>query len=500
MDVVSEKNVRELPVVRCLGLHRLVKLVQDVQMATKAQLPVALRRAAEVVFDPATDAPYTASDPKRWVLTDLLGVELDAQGEVKQVFARVDFYWECWDVEQDVGPGGTIAWYDYRIDLPRVELGEMRRSVVVQEFVHDVTFSNAIFAGGVNFRAAVFGGKARFGGATFMGPAQFRGAKFMDKTWFSKARFINGISLRNATCEESFNIEDIVLLGSPRRPQLVDFSGTVAKTQLLFSVSETPAADEDVAIVGLDTSVAPYLDEDDVYRADIEFLWAGCGRNHFKPGYGRVVLGLLNSNLDYFSCDDRELKDVTLLWRGCPKKPTRESYGMAGGKIRLERYLHELRIKRRLLQNMHWVDLADECYSTIMDRQLLLRKLEARSLEPLARLRAKLRLGFEEVVFKGFFGWGVRLGRSVMTVVGVIGAFWAVSFALGFFNVYADQINPWSLGWVGKSLKFGLNGFLGLELPAAHGLFAFVGIAEAGLGFVLCTVFVAILARKFMRL
>ena len=255
--------------------------------------------------------------------------------------------------------------------------------------------------------------------------------------------------------------------------------------------------------------------------------------------YTRLIINLYRSKLEYFICDDKALEYVQLYWQN----PTEEDDKKLDKKTRTERYIHELRVMRKIFQDLLWGDAADEYYAKIMDKQTDLELFELWRDFPVfilsvqdffQWLKSPIKKSFKKLhfikylkgvfsrkmlfmfhwffikrlLFKVCFGWGVRLERALFSGAGAIAIFtliyWLhkIKFYIG--DKFEEKLmNTQNLP---AAILFSVWNFFNIFLPDAQviSLKSSVSIllitGEAFLGIVWITLLVAIISRKFMRL
>ena len=354
-----------------------------------------------------------------------------------------------------------------------------------------VTFSNnanfwlAIFSGKANFRHTTFSNNANFWHATFSGKANFRYAIFSNETNFRSATFFSGAYMMD--------------LKFMSKELLVDFADCNIENKIIFGLFE---------------------DNVNVYK--------------------KLIFGLYCSNINYFICDDKALEHVQLYW----DNPIREDDKELEERTKIECCIHELRVMRKIFQDLLWGDIADEYYAKLMDKQTKLelhelwrnypkllfsarelfkrptahnpdKKLPLKKSNYIKYLKGLLSkkmlltlrwLFLKKLFFKYCFGWGVRLKNIFLTGFGVITLFSLIYLPQKIsYDVGSDAITMNTQNFL-HSLLFSVWTFFNIFLPdlqvtafnSSASLF-FVTV-ESLLGIIWMTLIVAILSRKFMRL
>jgi uncharacterized protein YjbI with pentapeptide repeats len=474
MTKQSKKNINNLPIIRCTSLYRLVKLVKEAQKGGIVE---------DIIYDPKTGKQH-----KNIKLTDLLGVDLAEDKEtITVIFAKLPFYWEVWDLgnssNQDQLQGISVK-YKFDIDfgkMPTLEasieigdvintrnkfinfLGELNfdsvkfsgvikfQDVIFSERVNfeyakflskeEISFMRVTFSRKTKFFHAEFSGIANFWYATFSEEADFGYISFSNVANFWHATFSREASFESAIFQEAVMLTKISFKNENNKHHFIDLSDSTIKNKAIFDLDES------------------------------------------KERYNQITLCLHNSNITYFACDDKELEQINLYW----DKPIREADKSIDEKTKIEKHLHELRIMRRILQNMNWGDASDRYYAQIMDNQL-----------ELTKTKSKIIYWFEKFVFKTCFGWGVRIRNVGFTVLFSILIPFLVTFIA--WSFFAKSISVANLL---TTLEFTVRAFLTLDvtvMPDMPNWFLPIGLTESTLGLLIYTLFVAILARKFMRL
>ena len=317
-------------------------------------------------------------------------------------------------------------------------------------------FSYVIFSGEVSFETAIFSKMADFGSVTFSGKADFRSVTFSGKADFGSVTFSAEADFSEASFEDIFSVKEIIFKDKDIENLNINLSGCTVKNKLMFSLND-------------------------------------------DNNYGKTIFNLHNSNINYFTCDDKELENIKLYWEnpidGYDKKMDKKS--------KIERFLHELRIMRRILQDLNWGDGADRYYAKIMDKQLELKKItlddkiKKKGIH-LATLGIAASFWFEKIVYQKCFGWGVRIRNVGFTVLfSILTPFLVTYIAWSFF------VKSISVAKFLTTLEFTIRAFFTLDVTVSSDMpnwFLPIGLTESALGLLIYTLFVAILARKFMRL
>jgi hypothetical protein len=518
--IPDAKNAEALPMVRCESLQRLVELVLQAQKAPERQR----RTTDEIVLDPTTGEPFVASDSQRARLTDLLEVRQGEDKEVTALIIKQRFYWEHWALDKDIDITTNSVTYDFELQLGQLDLrgGLVLGSVTRQYydakviFAGEVQLRDAVFAGPASFRWCVFKKRAGFEAAVFQAGADFWQTEFSGLAVFDMSEFTSYANFGYTTFRgparfwdvrfdwAHFHVasfEDEALFGGVRCKDRAGFSPITVSEGIMFAGGTFEGALElggmKLAARHRTRHSSPIHQLIDLAGTTVKGKVMFSLADAFEHNYNQLVLGLHNSNIAYFSCDDREFEQVRLFWQD-PATAKTQSFELdedphpAGEKTRLERYLHELRIKRRILQDMNWGDLADACYANIMDQQLALKQYDARQHFRLDRMPA---LFASQILYKSMFGWGIRLINPLLTLMAVISASWGGFYVLARTHGLPDAGHT--------ALSYSLQSLLAISIPTNDGPaghFALLGIAEAVAGYILCTLFVVILARRFMRL
>jgi uncharacterized protein YjbI with pentapeptide repeats len=348
-------------------------------------------------------------------------------------------------------------------------------SFFLATFEGQTSFKFATFKGEANFYGAVFENTTDFG-CTFEDLADFRWSCYRNnEIYFNFAKFRRGASLdqirfepkdENKTFEINFSnitsYENIYLFPNLKENQ-----------QLTINLSESTLKDRFYFSVLPDTATS----------------------------YENVTLNLYHTNFTEFICDDRSLHNINLAKTEESKKKENKD-----NKDLIEQAIAERRVFRKILQDLHWGDFADQEYAKIMDLQTNLEE----------NLFKKWTTKF---FFGWWFGWGVRIltwnplkGGIVWSSILLLCFFGLISvlnnIKLPFeFQIYSYPIN---FEWLSISLRVYLD-FSWIKIIANPILNLLNTIFSADakvfrdliiiiLSFFQININLVILARKFMRL
>lgn len=240
------------------------------------------------------------------------------------------------------------------------------------QFSDGTGFVSTQFLGKADFDYAQFSGAAYFISAQFSGAASFSSVQFSDAANFSSVQFSDRADFRSA----QFSGETIFYF--TQFSGEADFSST--KFSDIFSLFRVILSDE--------LSFEYALFRRELKMVDIQFkqkkplislygctiedrIFLGLNEDH-NNAYKALTLQLYGSNIAYFVCDDKAFEQVKLYWH----KPFKDWDKRCDNKTKTERYIHELRIMRKIFQDLLWGDIADEYYAKLMEQQKKLEILE----------------------------------------------------------------------------------------------------------------------------
>jgi uncharacterized protein YjbI with pentapeptide repeats len=209
--------------------------------------------------------------------------------------------------------------------------------------------------------------------------------------------------------------------------------------------------------------------------------------------YKKITLGLYNLSYTNFFSKSREISEINLLLNGINKKKQNR-------KDLTEKQIAERRVFRKILQDLHWGDYADEEYAKIMDLQLDLKFQETGN---------TFGNWWEKWIYQKAFGWGVRMQNIIWTSIVFIGFF---SFVYLIYDIlailYLSNFESLKLVvgcdgvWGISQFRFAIwNTFLLADAQTDLGwIITLISTIQGVLGIVYVTILVAIISRKFMRM
>lgn len=552
MPEERKKNINNLPVIKETSLHRIVDRVRnnDNTLLKDPKTGKGVKTSDYLGVDVDGQGKVTKIYAKRPFYWECWNFEQDIErknmSEQVEIAGGEKFEWvyegEFYkgfiprrvykdfipDDEREKNKGNPFVHYDFEINFSRIKIGSFENP---NYYAND---SKIYFLKNIKFEFAIFYGadegqkhnsrphdEALFNRAVFYGSADFNHAIFRRWASFDDVAFYCGVNFYHAI----FDID-------------CGFRGATFSGEAIFDGAAF-CGGAGMTISGVKMTGLKFGSEElfiDFSNCNIENkIIFGLSKDNAND-YKNLTFGLYRSNINYFICNDKSLEHVRLRWaerladddhkkleenskneepfdfddvKWRWEKPTEEDYKKLEKKTKIKCYVEELRVMRKIFQDLLWGDTADEYYAKIMDKQVELQEINyhnrTSSMNIFEKIKCKTKLILEKNIYKKFFGWGVRLQNVIITV-----SFLFFGFFLLYSVVWLNSIG-WSLFWdkntflyiIENSLAYTFESFLTIDTAIKSGMpdwLEAVGIFEATIGVIVYTVFVAMLARKFMRM
>ena len=284
--------------------------------------------------------------------------------------------------------------------------------------VKTAIFGNTIFQAEVDFSCSIFEGRNAFIFTTFQKETRFNHAIFDDISFW----YVYFMDLSQFIGSEFNNLDFADCIGTDE----LNFGGVVIKTGQIWSLcfqkssqnKNEPKLDLSSANISNRFTLQPLIFKDQKIIIDLSnsyfenklyfYVMVICT---YKK-WNNVILHLHNANFSQFVSDSRDITTIQLYKTFNEKSyisevkkdnKSNKKFSVDGFKKRVyEEMLAERRIFRKILQDLHWGDKADEEYAKIMDLQTELKGS-----------RGKI----EKFVFSWLFGWGVRIKNILISGV-----------------------------------------------------------------------------------
>ncbi len=413
--------------------------------------------------------------------------------------SAADFYQNNFDNTSDF-----YVKYDFGIKFNSIKIGNISLAFIDENsktvniyFKEDFSFKYITFEGGCYFTNTIFEKKVWLTDCNFE-ETKFLSCKFSENIFLSASKFNKMLEFIKTTFNSN---ENTIAFNENKFFGLTTFDSCVFKKLDFFESHFYKITKFNNCFIS-DLSFSNNYFKEDIYfkrvqnienaqEISISFSDSTFSQklyfslaNDSKENYQNLTLNLYHASFGDFVCDDRNLAETNLHYSDRNGNFTN---GNEKKKDDIERAIAERRVFRKILQDLHWGDKADEEYAKIMDLQLKLDFLENDG-------AAKLKQFF----FGWWLGWGVRIlnwkfwkGGIVWSSLFLCFIFWVISFFGDFINsFYSTPPNNCSNTTLCRlvNLVFSSNAIY------------FGDIVIVILGFIQLTLILVILARKFMRM
>lgn len=524
---------------------------------------------------------------------EYLKINTDMYG-IKEIKAIKTFFWEKWDITADMQSQLLPSYipileYDFKIDFSRIEIGKIIRKSGLFFYPHfdgkiyfqrKVKFNGTLFKKAVDFENIEFCEDIEFNESTFEEKIEFsktimKGNSYFYKTKFKKEVFFFDVEFDKDVIFECAKFEDptdynAAFIDSKFKGES-NFRNTFFKGKVEFRAEFEMFADfegsEFEGVACFDSlkfhnkmdfkkniSLLSFKDNRFLNELILKNIYfensllinlEGCAvenkivlnlRNDNYDLYKSLTLNLYGANIKRLQCDDKAFENIQLYWKN-PSKDDIDSLKVDKVDRRaavIKHYMYELRVIRKIFQDLLWGSIADEYYAKLMDQQAYLEVMESwiniknswknvrnnfsylhliNSLISFIRFLILLtsnilliiRLIVKLILYKHSVGWGVRFGHIIISGLIAIISFTVYYWKEGNISYNIGHITMQNNNFL-DALFFSIWNFFGIFLPDPQIISAksiislWVITGEAVLGIVWITLFVVILSRKFMRL
>ena len=429
--------------------------------------------------------------------------------------------------------GFSYSIYPYLIFLKNILIGKIVNPFPYEEgtkwfskvyFLQKICFDNVAISN-ANFDNCLFSSFVKFKKVTFYNGVNFSNSLFEKTVFFLETSFLNGefffkncIFLKSIFCKDiktdsSFDFTQSCILG--KFSITGDFIENPKNNYNFFKFTDIRCSDIfNMNMLLPKNTKANISFQDSTFSQKLYFSLA----DDSKENYQNLTLNLYHASFGDFVCDDRNLAEVKLLCSETMEERQESirkkipfigehEYEKLTEKDVIEQAIAERRVFRKILQDLHWGDKADEEYAKIMDLQT---GLEGN--------------WFKKLIVKIFFGWWLGWGVRILTWKFWEGGIIWSSLVLLIIYLLLYQIPDWSFTVIESYFVHTRGGFFLvfhkiLEISSVSinsntdkiNIFKIVSLIfnetkdwrdlfVVITGFLQINFFVVILARKFMRM